>query len=101
MNIGSAIKSIRKERGFSQKDFAIECGLSVNALCQIEINSSFPQKNTIKLICEKLNIPVSYLLFFSINDEDIPEDKRKTFNSLNTAIKEILLDDIDKSYTNI
>lgn len=77
MNIGSAIKTLRKNKGFSQKDFAVKCDLSSNALCQIETNSAFPQKGTIKRICDELSIPVSYLLFFSINDEDIPEDKKK------------------------
>ena len=94
MNIGTAIKLLRKQKGFSQKEFAEKCGLSVNALCQIEINASFPQKSTIQKICEELSVPTSYLLFFSINDEDIPEDKRKIFNSLNASIKEILLESL-------
>ncbi|HWD88725.1 MAG TPA: helix-turn-helix transcriptional regulator [Mucilaginibacter sp.] len=91
MNIGSAIKLIRKEKGFSQKELAEKCEISVNALSQIEINATFPQKGTISRICEVLGIPVSYLLFFSLNEEDVPEDKRKAFNALNLAIKGLLL----------
>jgi len=75
-----------------QKDLADKCGLSVNAISQIETNSAFPQRGTIEKICEAFNIPISYLLFFSISDEDIPEDKKNIFNSLNTAIKSILID---------
>lgn len=92
MNIGTAIKTLRKQKGYSQKEFAEKCEISVNALCQIEINSSFPQKTTIKRICNELGIPTSYLLLFSIDENDVPEDKRKLFNTLNTTIKEILLD---------
>ncbi|HVW94387.1 MAG TPA: helix-turn-helix transcriptional regulator [Mucilaginibacter sp.] len=92
MNIGTAIKLIRKEKGLSQKDLAGKSDLSVNALSQIELNSAFPQKNTIHNICAALDIPVAYLLFFSINEEDVPQEKRKTFNLLNNAIKELLLD---------
>lgn len=92
MDIGTAIKSLRKEKGFSQKQLAEMCGISVNALSQIEINATFPQKNTIKKICESLGIPVSYLLFFSISDDDIPEDKKVVFKSLNSAIKSVLID---------
>jgi transcriptional regulator with XRE-family HTH domain len=92
MNLGSAIKSIRKEKGLSQKELAEKCELSVNAISQIEINAAFPQKGTINRICEVLGLPVSYLLFFSINEEDVPEEKRKTFNALNSAIKELLLE---------
>jgi len=92
MNLGSAIKLIRKEKGLSQKELAEKCALSVNAMSQIEMNATFPQKGTISRICEVLEIPVSYLLFFSINEDDVPEEKRKTFNALNTAIKELLLE---------
>ena len=92
MDIGTAIKTLRKEKNISQKKLAEECNISVNALCQIENNVSFPQKSTIRKICTVLGIPTSYLLFFSISDNDVPEDKRVVFNSLNSAIKGLLLD---------
>ena len=92
MDIGTAIKKLRKEKGMGQKQLAESCGISVNALSQIEINAAFPQKNTINKICEALQIPVSYLLFFSISDEDIPEDKKLVFKSLNSAIQAVLIE---------
>lgn len=91
MNIGAAIKELRKERGISQKELASKCELSVNAISQIELNKTFPQKGTIQKISETLNLPASYLLFFSITDDDIPEDKRDTFNFLSGAIKKLLV----------
>lgn len=93
MEIGTAIKSLRKERGLAQKQLAEMCEISVNALSQIEINSSFPQKTTIQKICSALNYPVSYLLFFSISEEDIPDEKKIVFESLNNAIKSVLIND--------
>ncbi|MBF9255645.1 helix-turn-helix transcriptional regulator [Pontibacter sp. 172403-2] len=94
MNIGSAVKTLRKKKGYSQKEFAERCGLSVNALCQIETNASFPQRATINRICDELSIPDSYLLFFSVDEQDIPEGKRKLFHQLNDTIKLLLLEDI-------
>lgn len=91
MEIGTAIKLLRKERNLTQKALAEMCDISVNALSQIEINASFPQKSTISKICESLDYPISYLLFFSISDDDIPEEKKIVFNSLNSAIKSILI----------
>lgn len=64
----------------------------MNVLSQIELNSSFPQNATINKICDALEIPVSYLLFFSLDEQDVPQDKRSTFNVLNGAIKNLLLD---------
>jgi transcriptional regulator with XRE-family HTH domain len=94
MNIGTAVKTIRKQKKLSQKELADKCEISVNALSQIETNASFPHKGTIKNICDALEIPSSYLLLFAVDDEDIPENKKDIFNSLNRAIKSFLLDDL-------
>lgn len=94
MNIGTAIKTLRKQKQLGQKDLAEMCGVSVNALSLIETNATFPQKSTIEKISRALGIPVSYLLLFSITDEDVPEDKKAVFELLNTAIKSVLVDTI-------
>jgi hypothetical protein len=57
---------------------------------------SFPQKATIRKICEAFNIPVAYLLVLSMTDEDVAEDKKVTFNYLNDALKTVLLDNLNK-----
>lgn len=97
MNIGTAIKTLRKQKGLSQKELGDASNLSVNALSLIETNVTFPQKTTIKSICDVLGVPIAYLLFFAISDEDIPEDKRLVFNSHSDAIKAVLLNDLKES----
>lgn len=92
MEIGTAIKLLRKKRKLTQKQLAEMCNISVNALSQIEINTSFPQKSTLTNISKSLNYPISYILFLSISDEDVPEEKKAAFNSLNSAIKSVLID---------
>ena len=74
MNIGNAVKILRKNKRISQKELAKLCDISANALCSIEQGESFPEKNTIIRICKALEIPESYLLLFSISAEDIPEN---------------------------
>lgn len=93
MDIGSAIKSIRTRKKITQKDLAAKCGISANALCSIEKNISFPTKETINKICDALEIPVSYLLFFSITEEDVPAEKLGMFNVLKEPIQKILIDE--------
>ena len=93
MDIGTAIKSIRTRKKITQKDLAAKCGISANALCSIEKNASFPSKETINKICDALEIPVSYLLFFSITEEDVPEEKLGIFNALKEPIQKILIDE--------
>ena len=67
MNIGNAVKILRKNKRISQKELAKLCDISANALCSIEQGESFPEKNTIIRICKALEIPESYLLLFSIS----------------------------------
>lgn len=94
MELGTAVKTLRKQRKINQNALAEICGISVNALSQIERNATFPHKRTIDKICDALEIPLSYLLFFSISDDDIPEDKKLVFNSLNDAVKSVLLNSL-------
>ena len=91
MDIGKAIKTIRKAKGLSQKALAEKAGISANAMCSIENNDSFPNKSTISRICNALDIPISYLLFASITDEDVPEDKLPVFKALYEPIIKLLM----------
>lgn len=86
MNVGDAIKSLRKNKGLSQKELAQRSGLSANAMCSIEKNDAFPSRDSIDRICKALDIPTSYLMFFSVTDEDIPAEKRVAFNAMKAIL---------------
>lgn len=92
MNFGQGIKTLRKHKGVKQKELAAKCNISANALCQIENGNAFPQRETLNKVCAALQFPTSYLLFFSITEDDIPEEKRKMFKQINGMIKSLLLD---------
>jgi len=90
MELGSAIKKIRKEKGIQQKKFALLCGISITAIVQIEGNQSFPHKETMNKICNALNITPSFLLFSSLTEEDVPIERRPVFHVLKNALSELL-----------
>ena len=46
MDIGNAIKLLRKRKDISQKELSNLCGISANALCSIESGGTFPSKST-------------------------------------------------------
>lgn len=94
MDLGTAIKTIRKQKGISQKDLAKSCNLSANSMVLIEKNEQTPSKTNLNNICQALNIPPAYLLFFSITDEDMPSTSRELFNALYIPLKNVLLKDI-------
>jgi len=82
MSIGKTIKELRKNKNIKQTDLALKCGLSVNALCQIELDNTFPHKKTINKICEALDINPYHLILSSINEKDVPKEKREVFKVL-------------------
>lgn len=92
MNIGNAIKTIRKKRGLTQGQLSDEVGMSTNAICNIETAKAWPPVETLNKIANALNVPQSYILLFSIEEEDVPEDKRLLFRILAEPLKKGLLE---------
>lgn len=91
MEIGDSIRKLRMWREMTQKELAQRIGMSANALCAIELNRAFPSKETIVKVCRVLGIPVGYLLFFALTEEDIPQDKRELFRILREDLCDVLL----------
>ena len=91
MEIGDSIRKLRMWREMTQKELAQRIGMSANALCAIELNRSFPGKETIVKVCRELGVPVGYLLFFALTEEDIPQDKRELFRILREDLCDVLL----------
>lgn len=89
MDLGQAIKTLRKMKGISQKQLAEAAGISANALSSIERDEAWPTKTTINLICDALDIPTSCLLFASITEEDVPLHGRSVFRALKQPILEL------------
>ena len=81
---------IRKEKGMKQMDLASSCGLSTNAVCNIEKGLSFPSKGTITKICEALGISEAYLLVSCITEDDLPDSKKILFRVLLEPFKKEL-----------
>ena len=91
MDIGQAIKTLRQEHGMTQTQFADRCGMSLTAVSNLETGKAYPPKKTIGKICEVFEIPTSYFLLASIEEEDIPEQKRVLYRALLEPLRNELL----------
>lgn len=92
MDIGKALRKVRKEKGISQKELAFRTGLSANSICSIENNICVPTEKNMARICETLEIPRAYLLLNSITDDDIPQEVLHVFKTFVEPLKRILLE---------
>ena len=53
--------------------------MSVNAISLWELGKSNPPKESIKLICDAFHVPVSYFMLSTVEEKDIPENKRMLY----------------------
>ena len=60
MSLGKLIKTEIKKQKMTQKDVAIRIGLSETALSQIVKDVYFPNKSTIKKLCDLLKVKLIF-----------------------------------------
>lgn len=90
MNLGNSIKSFRKRLTMSQADLAKACGISQTYLSQIENNKREPNLSTLKLIGDKLDVPLPILFFISLDGDDIPDDKKEFYNIIHSSLSDLI-----------
>ena len=91
MNVGQAIKTLRQKNGMTLVQLAARCGMSKTALCSLEKGRAYPPKATVEKLCQAFDIPQSFLLMASIEESDIPEEKRVLYRALLVPLREELL----------
>jgi len=90
MNLGNAIKNIRKQKGLKQNKFAEMCQITQAYLSQIENNAKDPNLSTLKVISEKLDTPLPILFFLSMENKDVPKHKQQAFSLIAPSIKSLV-----------
>lgn len=76
MNIGTAIKKIRRERDITQEVLAEHLGVSISAVSQWESNKTSPDLSLIPALCNFLNISSDELLGIHNNEQKIYEIRK-------------------------
>lgn len=67
MDIGNAIRTLRKERGFNQEDFALSAGISRKYMYSLEAGKSSPTINVLQRIAACLDLKVSDIILQAEN----------------------------------
>ena len=91
MNIGKAIAALCKARGITRKELAARMGISQNAICDLVKERSWPSALTMYKLTQALDVPQSYIMLYSIEEIDIPQEKRELFHLVIEPMKEYLM----------
>lgn len=91
MNLGKAIRKLRKEQGLSQEELALASGITQAALSQIEVNSKRPGTKTLEKLSKSLHVPVSLIYALGIESTDVPEDKRELYEELFPIVQNLII----------
>ncbi|HYF32517.1 MAG TPA: helix-turn-helix transcriptional regulator [Chitinophagaceae bacterium] len=86
MNIGKVIKDIRTEKKISQGDLAKSCDITQTYLSQIESDTKMPSTALLMNISKELNVPLSVIFYLSIEESDVPKERRRAFKELSPTI---------------
>ena len=90
MNIGKALKQLRKERNVSQSDLFKLTNITQTSLSQIEKGTFMPTQKTIAKICEALKINTAVVYLCAIEETDVPESKKEVYNLFYPQVKKMI-----------
>jgi transcriptional regulator with XRE-family HTH domain len=90
VKFGKAIAKFRKQRGYSQKQFAEMIGMDAPHLCMIEKDKRKPLMASIEKICNGLDIPFVFLTWYSITEDDVDSSKKEIFKMLKPSVDSLL-----------
>jgi transcriptional regulator with XRE-family HTH domain len=90
MDLGATIKNLRKQRGRTQIEFALKCGITQTYLSQIECNQKEPNLSVLKSIGNEMNVPLPIIFFLSMTEDDIHPNKRAAFDIVNPSVKSLV-----------
>jgi len=91
MNIGKAIVALCKAGGITRKELAARMGISQNAMTNLVKDRSWPTAMTMYKLSQALDVPQSYILLYSIEKTDIPNDKRDLFDLMMNPLRDYLM----------
>ena len=92
MEIGHYLKNLRIFKlGISQKNFAEKIGISKAYLNLIENDKKQPSIELLTKIAELYDIPVQMLIFLSLSEDDVKENKKLAYRITKPAIDDLIM----------
>ena len=90
MNVGQAIKVIRKKSNLNQGTFANAIGFTQTYLSQIESGKKTPSIDVLDKISKLTGTPVPAIMILGLERGEVPEHKRELFDQLKPFIDDMI-----------
>lgn len=90
MNLGKAIKELRKQKRYSQRALGDAVGMTQAAMSAIEKGAATPQPRNLEAIAKVLQIPVAAIYLYAIDENDVAVQKKELYKVLFPAIQDLL-----------
>lgn len=89
MNLGKAIRELRKAADMNQEVLAKKAGITQAALSGIE-NGKRPGERTLRKISAAMGVPESLIYVMGMEKGDVPEEKALLYDKLFPVIQELV-----------
>ena len=86
MNLGLAVKTLRKNKGLTQGNLCEMVGITQSYLSQVENGNKEPSIYVVKKIANALEIPMAMLFWFALTEKDVDDSKVQLFKSLKPSV---------------
>lgn len=90
MNLGLAVKTLRKNKGLTQGNFCKMVGITQSYLSQVENGNKEPSMDVVKKIADALGTPMPVLFWFTLTEEDVDDSKVEVFKLLKSSVDSLV-----------
>jgi transcriptional regulator with XRE-family HTH domain len=90
LDLGPALRQVRKERGISQKELAEMLEMTQANLSLTENGKKGVSQAILDRIEENLGVPAAVLLWNSLTEESVPAHKAEMFKQLKPAVDTLI-----------
>ncbi len=90
MNIGQGIKKARKSKKVKQYILAKDSGITQSYLSTIEGGIKKPSLDVLENISKALGTPLPFIVWFSMELNDVPNEKLEAYNTISPIINNLI-----------
>ncbi len=91
-NAGQAIEKFRKLKGLSVILLAKKSEMNISTVNDICQGKLIPNKHEVKSLYKAMDVPKEMILLYTMEEQDVAENKRELFNQLIPSIKGLVED---------